>query len=101
MTNTTRPRTAPLPRPAPAAPSGAGRAPRAGVPRAAARPGPARRRGPAPQAAMPRASAAHRLRPALWRAGSRPILGVIAAGALGVALLWLSNAPPVGGRATR
>ena len=46
---------------------------------------------------MPRASAAHRLRPALWRAGSLPILGVIAAGALGVALLWLTNAPPVSG----
>ena len=93
MTNTTRPRTAPLPRPAPAPPPAPAGAQRAGVPRSAAPAGP----GPAPQAAVPRASAAHRLRPALWRAGPRPILGVIAAGALGVALLWLSNAPPVGG----
>jgi len=86
VANTIRSRTAPLPRPAsspppPAAPAGARRA--------AAPAGP----GTAPQPAVARPPAASR--PALWRAGPRQVLGVIAAGALGVAALWLSNAPPV------
>ena len=80
MTNTTRPRTAPCPGQAPAPPPAPAGAPRAGVPRAAARAGPsapaaALSTAPAgfstaPQAAVPRVAAAHRLRPALWRASS-------------------------------
>ncbi len=100
MANTTRSRTAPLPRRVPKRPAGPAAA--AAAVSAPAPAGPVRAAAPAeprtgPQPAGPRVSAAHRLRPARWRAGRLPVLGVIAAGAVGVALLWLSNAPPVGG----
>jgi predicted ferric reductase len=50
---------------------------------------------PRPAPAPPPPAAPAGARPALWRAGPAQVLGVIAAGAVGVAALWLSNAPPV------